>query len=259
MNIDMSEVCEWARIGGSIARRYFHQPIAQHRKADNTHVTQADIEIERFLRERIGSRYPQHGIMGEEQGIGSVEREYVWSLDPLDGTDAYVSGLPVWAVSIGLLRNGEPYLGVIYLPLTDECYWADTDGIAYCNGHPISVSDAHDVAAHHAIMVPSRSHSDYDINFPGKARSLGSFAAHFCYVARGSVLGALLGYPQLWDIAAGLAILRAAGGRVVLLSGEPFDDVRAMLDGRRPPEPLLISTPALVRVLLPYIQTKGTA
>jgi myo-inositol-1(or 4)-monophosphatase len=253
--LDIAEVCAWAREGGEIARRYFQTSLEQHRKADNSFVTQADLEIEQLVRDYIQKRHPDHGIMGEEQGIGTIDCEYVWSLDPLDGTDAFVAGLPVWAVSIGLLRHGKPYLGAIYLPLSDECYWNDLSGRAYCNNERITVSAADTFDTQDAIMVTSRAHIDYDMGFPGKARSLGSFAAHCCYVARGSVVGALLGYPQIWDIAAGIAILQAAGGVAVTLAGEPLD-MRPMLQGQTPSAPLFISSPALCDELRGYIRER---
>lgn len=256
--IDIAEVCHWARLGGDIAQHYFHNVPEAHRKADNSSVTQADLEIETLLRERIQQRYPDHGIMGEEQGIGDIDREYVWSLDPLDGTDAFVSGLPVWAVSIGLLRAGKPYLGVINVPITGDCYWNDQQGHAYCNGQRIQVQNGTTLDRQDSILVTSRAHNEYTVSFPGKARSLGSFAAHFCYVARGSVVGALLGYPQLWDIAAGVAILQAAGGVAVTLSGAALD-TRPMLDGSKPAEPLLIAPRALKDALLRYIHVKGSS
>jgi myo-inositol-1(or 4)-monophosphatase len=196
--------------------------------------------------------------MGEEQGIGAIDREYVWVLDPLDGTDAFVAGLPIWAISIGVLRDGEPYLGVIYLPVIDECYWNVPHEHAYCNGEIIHVNNTGIVEPQDSIMVTSRAHCDYEMSFPGKARSLGSFAAHFCYVSRGSVVGALIGYPQVWDIAAGVAILYAAGGVIVTLSEQAFD-IRTMMDGSKPVEPLLISTPTLIKVLLDHIHVKGTS
>jgi myo-inositol-1(or 4)-monophosphatase len=254
-NIDIAEVYNWARTGGEIARRYFCTALEQQRKEDNSFVTQADLEIEHFLRECIQARYPDHGIMGEEQGIGNIDREYVWSLDPLDGTDAFVAGLPVWAVSIGVLHHGKPFLGVIYLPMADECYWNDEQGRAYRNQEQIHVSDIASFDAQDAILTPSRAHIEYDIRFPGKARSLGSFAAHCCYVARGSVVGALLGYPQIWDIAAGVAILNAAGGVAITLSGQPLD-MRPMLDGSKPAEPLFVTTPKLADAMLAYIHVR---
>jgi myo-inositol-1(or 4)-monophosphatase len=117
------------------------------------------------------------------------------------------------------------------------------------------VSDIASFDAQDAILTPSRAHIEYDIRFPGKARSLGSFAAHCCYVARGSVVGALLGYPQIWDIAAGVAILNAAGGVAITLSGQPLD-MRPMLDGSKPAEPLFVTTPKLADAMLAYIHVR---
>ncbi|MCU0493727.1 MAG: inositol-phosphate phosphatase, partial [Chloroflexaceae bacterium] len=105
--VDIAEICAWARESGDIARGYFNN-VARERKADTSVVTQADREIEAMLRVRLRERYPDHGVMGEEGGIGEIDREFVWSLDPLDGTAAFVAGLPLWCVSIGLLRRGEP-------------------------------------------------------------------------------------------------------------------------------------------------------
>ncbi len=254
--IDIAEVRKWSRAAGKIARHYFHSAHERQRKADNSYVTRADLEIEQLLRERIRQYYPDHGIVGEEQGIGDIEREYVWALDPLDGTDAFVSGLPVWGVSVGLLRHGEPYLGVVYLPLIDECYWNDGQGHAYCNNDPIAVYPYDTFDTQDGLLVPSRMHTEYESTFPGKVRSLGSFAAHCCYVARGSALGALLGYAQLWDVAAGLAILHDAGGAASMLDGQPLR-THTMLDGSKPTQPLFISTPGLIEHLLPYVEFRG--
>jgi myo-inositol-1(or 4)-monophosphatase len=193
--------------------------------------------------------------MGEEQGIYNAGREFTWCLDPLDGTGAFVAGLPVWGVSIGLLRAGQPYLGVIYLPLMDECYWADATGPAYWDAAPIQVSDARSFDTGDWIAGPSRAHRNYRISFPGKLRALGSMAAYFCYVARGSALGALLGRPHLWDIAAGMAILRAAGGLTVTLNGQALD-ASTLLTGQICPEPVVLATPALVDELLGYIEVR---
>lgn len=245
--IDIDEVRMWARASGAIATHYFHGTTARS-KADRSLVTQADVEIERFLRERIATRYPDHGIMGEEGGVGQVEREYVWALDPLDGTAAFVAGLPIWGVSIGLLRHGQPLLGVIYMPLVDECYWAIAGEGAFCNDRPIAAREGADLDSNDWIAGPSKMHLNYSITFPGKVRALGSIAAYFCYVARGSAVGALLGRPHLWDIAAGMVLLHEAGGLTVGLSGQPID-LAPMLRGEASTERIILSA----RDMLPQL------
>jgi myo-inositol-1(or 4)-monophosphatase len=253
-DIDMQQVCDWAREAGTIALNYFNKTKGE-RKADKTLVSQADIEMEQLLRERITAHYPEHGIMGEEEGIRDVDREFVWCLDPLDGTEAFLCGLPVWGTSIGILRNKQPYRGVVYLPLTNECYWNDAQG-SYWNGNPIHVSNKTSLEPTDWIINHSRTHLDYDVTFPGKMRSFGSFAAHFCYVARASTPAALIGRPQLWDAAAGMAILISAGGVITTLPhGEPLDTTH-MFDSTKSEKPLLASPPSLVSDLVKYIKIR---
>jgi fructose-1,6-bisphosphatase/inositol monophosphatase family enzyme len=250
-NIDIAAVQAWAREGGAYARSAFNQ-VARRRKADRSWVTDADIAIETLLRERISTTYPDHGIIGEEQGAGAVEQEFVWAVDPIDGTNAFVSGLPLWCVSIGLLRFGEPYLGVIYLPLLDDCYWVDASGPAYRNDEPLTITNEATIDTSDWIAVSSYAHRQFDIRFPGKTRSLGSVAADFCYVARGSAAGALIGRANLWDIVAGVAILRAAGGTLQTLSGGQIV-YRDLFDGSKLPEPILIAPPSMIETLRGYI------
>jgi myo-inositol-1(or 4)-monophosphatase len=238
-DIDIDELLSWVRDAGATARRYFNQAAAR-RKADNTWVTEADVAIERALVERIAARYPQHGIIGEEQTNTGAGREFLWALDPLDGTASFVAGLPMWGVSLGLLRGGAPYLGAVYLPLLDDCYWAGPSGEAFLNGRAIRVAPPRAWEGEDWISVPSNSHRRFTLDFVGKTRSLGCTAASLCYVARGGgAIGALITRAAIWDIAAGLAILRAAGGVAVGLSGVPLDTT-TLLDGRLIPEPALL-------------------
>lgn len=236
--IDLAEVRSWAREGGRLARTYFNN-VQREQKADQSFVTQADREVEQLLRARISERYPDHGIVGEEEGVGAIDREFVWALDPIDGTGSFVAGLPLWCVSIGILRHGEPYAGVIYAPILDDCYWADVEGAAFRNTIPITVHPPAPIDATHWIAVPSTAHHRFRLRYPGKIRNIGTIAAECCYVARGSAVCALIGRARLWDFAAGLAILRAAGGVAVGMSGTLID-VPPLLDGRRLPEPMLI-------------------
>lgn len=244
---NIAEVRDWAREAGNVARHYFNN-VTRTRKADHSWVTQADLEIEHLLRERIAARYPEHGMMGEEGGIGAIDREFVWSIDPIDGTGAFVSGLPLWSVSIGLLQAGTPYLGVVYIPLLDDYYWADAEGPAYRNDQVIMVQNAEVIDRSDWIGIPSHSHRSYRITFPGKARVLNSIAVDCCYVARGAAVGAVLGRGSLWDVAGGMAVLRAAGGIMATLSGDPID-MYGMLRGQKSHDTLIIGSPNMIERL----------
>lgn len=251
-DFDLDELRSWAHEGGAIARRYFNHAVAR-RKADSSLVSAADEEIEQLLVSRISARYPQHGILGEEQGRQGGISEFLWALDPLDGTAAFLAGLPLWGVSIGLLRAGRPYLGVVYLPLLDDDYWAIEDGGAWLNGQPIHVRPPREWDSEDWLAAPSNLHRRYRIDFRGKVRSTGSTAASLLYVARGSALAALVSRAAIWDLAGALAILNAAGGAAAYLSGAPFEP-GAFSDGRPIREPTIFAEPSQLPAIRAMIE-----
>lgn len=245
--IDIAELRTWMHECGAIALRSFRNVVG-HRKADRSWVTEADIAIERILVERITARYPTHGILGEEQTRQGLDREFLWAIDPIDGTAVFVSGLPTWGISAGLLRHGQPYFGMIYFPLLEDCYWAGPTGGAMLNDRPIQVLAPRPPDSEDWLATPSDAHRRFTINFDGKTRGLGSTVGPFCYVARGSAIGGLISRAAIWDIAAGLAILQAAGGVAVGLSGAPIN-TSAMLDGRTLDEPAILAAPHQIAAL----------
>jgi inositol-phosphate phosphatase/L-galactose 1-phosphate phosphatase/histidinol-phosphatase len=109
-----------ADTAGEVVRRYFRQPVAVERKADLSPVTIADREAEATLRALIAEAHPDHGIIGEEHGAERPEAEYVWIVDPVDGTKRFISGHVQFGTLIGLLRRGVPVLGVIDMPMMGE-------------------------------------------------------------------------------------------------------------------------------------------
>jgi myo-inositol-1(or 4)-monophosphatase len=240
-DFDLDELRSWVRGAGILARRHFNQVVGR-RKADRSWVTEADLAIERALVAQIARRYPEHGIIGEEQTRRETDREFVWALDPLDGTASFVAGLPTWGISLGLLRRGTPYLGIVYLPLLDDCYWAGPSGGAFLNGRPVYAAEPREWDGEDWMAIPSNSHRRFSIDFAGKTRSLGCTVASFCYVARGSAVGGLITLAAIWDIAASMAILGAAGGVAIGLSGAALDTT-TLLDGQLLPEPVVIGAP----------------
>lgn len=254
--MNRQQVRSWAREAGEIGLRHYNRTEIRY-KANNSVVTDADEEIERLLRARIQAAYPDHGILGEEGGSLNTDAEYVWALDPIDGTGVFVAGLPLWGVSIGLLQRGHPVLGCFYLPVLNDWYEADLDGPALFNGEPISVRSDDLLDSNAWIAVPSDIHRRYEIDFGGKSRALGSVAADVCYVARGSAIGAVIGRPKLWDIAAAMVVLQRAGGGLRLLhSNQPLDP-RVLLTGRPAPEPVVCGSPAALEMLLDRVKLRA--
>ncbi|MEM7225708.1 MAG: histidinol-phosphatase [Pseudomonadota bacterium] len=109
-----------ADAAGEIARGYFRQPVAIEDKADATPVTRADRESERAIRRLVAEHHPTHGVIGEEEGPERPEAEFVWVIDPLDGTKRFITGNPMFGCLIALLHEGRPVLGVIDMPVLGE-------------------------------------------------------------------------------------------------------------------------------------------
>jgi myo-inositol-1(or 4)-monophosphatase len=253
--VDIDLVKEWAVQAGEIALGYFNRVDASC-KEDQTLVTDADKEIENLLTGYLRAVYPEHGIIGEE-GTREIHGEYVWAIDPLDGTRAFLAGLPVWGISIGLLWRGKPWLGVFYMPLLDEWYYsASPAGGAFWNDRAILCPPSEHWNRNSLLCVPSNIHRRYEIDFSGVTRALGSAAAHLCYVARGSAVATLLGDPGIWDIAAGTAILHAAGGAVRYLHGGEVQ-MEKLLEQGKSGEPMLAAHPLLMDRLAPLIRQRS--
>lgn len=238
--------------------------VAARAKADHTPVTEVDQAVEAFLIERIRAKYPGHTIVSEESGLqgeedltpapqGSAkavraqrrgekrENSIAWVLDPIDGTRAFASGLPVWGISAGVLRDGQPHAGGFYLPMTGELYWG-TCSEAWHNDHrlpQLPPGGADPLLSF--LAVPSNFHKYFMISAP-RIRSLGSTAAHLAYVASGAAAGMLTRNTSLWDLAGVLPLALAVGVELAYLSGRPFN-AGDLLDGKPLAEPLLAARP----------------
>ncbi|TAG79651.1 MAG: inositol monophosphatase family protein [Betaproteobacteria bacterium] len=126
-----------ADLARPIARRYFRSDLKVIDKPDATPVTLADMEIEARLREEIAAHFPHHGILGEEEDPKNIDAEFVWVIDPIDGTKAFTVGKPQFGTLVGLCRNGDPIVGVIDQAITDE-RWVGAKGEgAWFNGQPM--------------------------------------------------------------------------------------------------------------------------
>jgi histidinol phosphatase-like enzyme (inositol monophosphatase family) len=131
---------EAADVAGVVALKYFRKVIPVDDKDDKSPVTQADREIEQTLRALINKRYPTHGIFGEEFGQENIDAEFVWVIDPIDGTKSFATGRPLFGTIIGLLHNGKPVMGVIDQAYTRERWFGITDTLATHNRMPICVA-----------------------------------------------------------------------------------------------------------------------
>jgi myo-inositol-1(or 4)-monophosphatase len=214
---------------GEIALRYYKNPFTGYElKKDGSHVTIADKEIENYIRKRIKDEL-EGDIIGEEgENSQYFDSEYVWAIDPIDGTHSFALKLPGWCISIGLLKNRKPYLGFIYSPVFDELYYGGPENGAFLNFCDINccVFNRKAFDKNDAICIDSKSMRTLSIDFPGKLRSFGSTALHLVFAAKSSVLGAHVGKVKIWDIAGAYSICIASGLSVRYISGEQicFDE-----------------------------------
>lgn len=219
----------WAKEVGKIQLAYFRgNDLDIHTKSSVYDVvTRADKESEAFLIQKIGEHFPEHAILGEETGEHSGKGSYRWVIDPLDGTNNFSQGLPVFTISIGLQYEGTTLLGVVYAPYFNELYTAIKGQGAYLNGKPIRVSDKRDLA--HSVLgtgFPYDKGTNPDNNIPNLAvilpflrgiRRMGSAAYDLCCTAAGWLDGYWELNLNLWDICAGALIVEEAGGTVLSL------------------------------------------
>jgi myo-inositol-1(or 4)-monophosphatase len=233
---------EAARAGGGILNA-MQGHIRARSKGRNDLVTEADVASQQAIRAILLGRYPDHEFVGEESddaaehlaramGNSGEDAPLQWIVDPLDGTTNYVHNLPTYAVSIALERAGEILVGVVYDPVSGECYRAARGHGADLNGQRLEVTDCRQASeALVAIsFAPDVLRESVEIerflailHACQSIRRLGSAALNLCYVAAGRLDGYVTGCVKAWDVAAGMLIVREAGGCITGIGGEPLD------------------------------------
>jgi myo-inositol-1(or 4)-monophosphatase len=211
---------------------HFQRHVTIEYKGDADLVTIADRKSEALIRERLREHWPEHDIMGEEEGLQDTGSDYRWYVDPLDGTTNFAHGFPVFCVSMALDYKGKRIAGVIYDPTRDELFAAEQGSGSYLNDQPIRVSKTARLAESLlATGFPShKRHKNPNIFFYHQitlrthgVRRAGSAALDLCYVASGRFDGFWEFNLNPWDTAAGVLIVEEAGGKVTNFHGGPFE------------------------------------
>jgi myo-inositol-1(or 4)-monophosphatase len=253
----LPEVEAIAREAGALLMGYFAGHVTIEYKGDVDLVTEADRASEKMIVERLRSRWPEHGIVGEEGARSGPGADFCWYVDPLDGTTNFAHGYPVFCISIGLVRNATPTsalrlrsgqasaalvggpgekdeqleVGVLYDPTRNEMFSAERGQGATLNGKPIHVSKTKRLAE--SILgtgFPShKRHKNPNIHFYHQitlrshgVRRAGSAALDLANVACGRYDGFWEFNLNPWDTAAGALLVQEAGGRVTRFDGSPF-------------------------------------
>ncbi len=216
-----------ADAAGAIALNYFRKIIPVDDKQDKSPVTQADREIEQTLRDMIRKQFPTHGIIGEEFGRENEEAEFVWVIDPIDGTKSFVTGRPLFGTIIGLLHNGKPVMGVIDQAFTRERWFGIDRQGAWYNSQPIKVAPPRPL---HAARLYTGSISMFDDANLDKFLTLCRTAKLTQYSCDCYAYGLLaMGWCDLiveqclalYDVAGAAPIITGAGGYIADWQGRP--------------------------------------
>ena len=211
-----------------IALKYFRSDLAVHSKRDLSPVTIADKEAEAAMRALIQKTFPAHGIFGEEHGSYQTDAEYVWVLDPIDGTQAFVTGKPIFGTLIALLRNGDPILGVMDMPALQERWVGAIGRPTTFNGQPVKTRAGADLSrawlyATSPQMFPGSDFEAFERLRRSCRRAIyGAECEAYGLLANGTVDLVCESTMQPYDYCALVPIVTGAGGVITDWQGQPL-------------------------------------
>ncbi len=219
---------ELQRGAGEIIRNYFEMELEVEQKSDDTPVTRADREVEIYLRERIGERFPGHSIFGEEYGESGQGGSWRWIIDPIDGTKSFILKTPLFGTLIALERDGVPVLGSIYFAIRDQLLIGSAETGTFLNGKRCAVSTRSELAEATMIITDPRDLLPHPahrlvIDLAREVRLVRGFGDCYGYFLVATGLADLMIEPknlQYYDVAPMAPILAGAGGVFSSLRGD---------------------------------------
>ncbi len=230
MEPSLEQVISWVKEAAAMAQEMRGEDLQVRHKSKADLVTAADTAIEAFMIEKIQTHFPGHSVNAEETGQHEGDNDHEWFIDPIDGTLNYAHGLPQYAISVGYAHKGELKLGVIANPPMQEYFYAEAGKGSWLNGKPIRVSETSELidsmlitGFRYNLLDTPRSNINNFIRLAHEVqtvRRLGSAALDLAYVACGRVEGFWEIALNPWDVAAGILLIREAGGIVSTLHGE---------------------------------------
>lgn len=226
-----------AKEAAQISRHYYAGNFTVSTKADMTPVTQADVECEEAIRSLVLRRFPSHGFYGEETGQTQSDADYLWLVDPIDGTKGFVRQYPFFSTQIALMRKGDIILGVSSGTMMDELAWAEKGQGAWLNGQRLTVSDIDDPDRAAVSVGNLKSLAGTDgwsslgqiVERADRIRGYGDFY-HYHLLAAGKIEAVIESDVNILDIAALSIIVAEAGGVFTDLNGhKPTLNTRSVL------------------------------
>ncbi|MFU8896543.1 MAG: inositol monophosphatase family protein [Gammaproteobacteria bacterium] len=220
---------EAAHAAAEVIRHYYRDDVEITLKADATPVTRADVESEEIIHRILSAAFPNHGFYGEETGSHGLDAEYLWLVDPIDGTRSFVRGYPFFSTQIALMHRGQVVVGVSSAPAFEEIAWAERGHGAFLDGHRCRTSrvarleDAAVSSGNLRTLASGSRWADWAqvVQRVARIRGYGDFY-HYHLLAGGRIDGVLESDVNILDIAALSLIVTEAGGRFTDLDGRPI-------------------------------------
>ena len=218
--------------GAKELQRFFNGDFKiTNKEGINNPVTEADLAAEKAIVAAIKADYPDHFILSEEAGEIKMDSEYKWIIDPIDGTINFANGIPICCVSVGVEHKGEMIMGAVYNPLMSEFFFAQKGVGAWLNDKQIFVSNKNEMLKSCLVTGFPYTYLDSEngplqvferlIRKGVAVRRLGSAAIDLCWTACGRFEGFYEHKLNAWDSAAGVLILKEAGGKITGFDGKP--------------------------------------
>lgn len=230
--LDLTFLPQWLEQAGQLAMVYFCQ-VTPQRKSNGSLLTEADLIIERFLTAQLQTAFPEHAFVAEEGNHVVRQSDFVWTIDPVDGTAAFVHGLPDWGIAVGLMYQGRPVWGGYHMPMLGKMIIGP--GVKQ-KKRPFCVQPDWGLKGFLAVSSSS-AHRRFNLNVK-RIRTVSSISTALVYVAQGIAAAAFAPKARLWDLVPGMSFLQQAGGDMRYLSGKPVD-YQVLSDGRMTPEPII--------------------
>jgi len=210
------------KAGASLKKDFYNLKRSQIKlKGEKDLVTTADLKSEKIVINAIKKNFPEHVILSEEAGLNQKTSDYMWVIDPLDGTTNFSYHNPIWNVSIAVTHKGKVIMGAVYIPLQDELFFAELNKGAYLNNKKFKAAkatnkniDAYCHGSGARNINKMLKYYNYQKKNALDCRQLGSAAYELAYTALGRIDSILIPGANSWDVAAGALIVREAGGKV---------------------------------------------
>jgi len=242
----ISEVCEISR---EISIRYFKKSaseLALQSKSDASPVTIADLTIEEKIRKLITDKFPEHGIVGEEQGVFNENAEWIWTVDPIDGTKSFITGVPLFTTLLALSYQGNPVAGLIYQPILDELVWGDNQ-TTFFNGKQAQMRSQSKLADATLLTTDIVHIGEYHSfkNFEAlmqKTRFTRTWGDGYGYLLLATGNADIMIDPVMnpWDLLALIPVIQGAGGVITSWDGQLATNGKSIVAASRDLHPLVI-------------------